>query len=119
MTDYTTVQKALEDGADPAMLCATCPWDRYCVNPPSMTRAEIDAKIAQAGAEDDRDYVQAVAAGKNPGMPTRSLLTAITFAGKDTAGALCPVFALRLRSSSGRGIADTLKDVMQKWDDGQ
>ena len=45
MTDYTAVQ--------PSMLCATCPWDRSCISPPTMTRAEIDAKMAAAAAQDD------------------------------------------------------------------
>lgn len=50
-------------------------------------------------------------------MPVATLVTAMTYAGKDLAAQLCPVFALRLRSSGGRRIADSLKDAMQAWDD--
>ena len=55
--------------------------------------------------------------GRDEGMPTGSLLTALMFAGKDTSAQVCPVFALRLRSSGGRKIADTFKGLMQGWDD--
>jgi hypothetical protein len=117
MTDYSAVQKALADGAEPAMLCATCPWDRNCFTPPAMTKAEVDAELAKAMAEDDRQRVAAQAAGRDPGMPERSLLTAIAIGGRDTMGQFCPVFALRLQSSGGRKLADMAKSVMQDWDD--
>ena len=117
MADYTAVQKALESGAEPAMLCATCPWDRTCVTPPSMTRAEIDAKIAEATAEDDKRLREAQALGKDPGMPIGTLMSAVIFGGRDTSASVCPVFALRLRSSGGRQIADEIKARMTGWDD--
>lgn len=117
MTDYGAVQKALEGGAQPSMLCTTCPWDRTCIAPPTMTRAEIDAEMAKAAKDDDRKLAEAQAAGKDPGLPTATLLTAIAIGARDTTGQFCPVFALRLRSSGGREIADGLKVSMQKWDD--
>ncbi len=117
MADYTAVQKALSDGASPAMLCATCPWDRNCITPPVITRGEIDAKVAEATAEDRKRAEAEMAAGRDPGMPTGSLLTVLTYAGKDTAAQVCPVFALRLGSSNGRKIADAIQASMQQWDD--
>jgi|SRR5579859_15850 len=117
MTDYRTVQDALKAGTDPAMLCATCPWDRNCFSPPALTQADIDQRIAEAGRVDDQRAASAVAAGRDPGMPTGTLLTALVFAGKDTSAQVCPVFALRLRSSDGRKLADTLKGLVQEWDD--
>ena len=117
MTDYKPVQKALESGADPQMLCMTCPWDRTCIAPPVMTSAEIDAQLAEATAEDDRKREAALAAGKETPMPVASMLTVIATAGKDTAGQFCPVFAVRLRSSGGRQVADELKAQMQEWED--
>ena len=117
MSDYQNVQKALAKGADPAMLCTTCPWDRYCVTPPTMTKAEIDTKLAEATKDDSEKAAHAKALGKDPGMPVGSLMAALVFAGRDTSGQLCPVFALRLRSGSGRMAADLLKNAMQKWDD--
>jgi hypothetical protein len=119
MTDYTPVQKALSDGVQPSVLCATCPWDRMCISPPTTTRAEIDARMAMAAEQDDRKLAEARAAGSDPGLPVGSLLTALTFGGRDTMATVCPVYALRLRSSSGRAIADTTRAAMQAWDDEQ
>jgi hypothetical protein len=52
--DYQRVNEALQSGADPAMLCELCPWDRLCVTPPTMTKQEIDAKMNQAKIEDEQ-----------------------------------------------------------------
>lgn len=117
MSDFESVSKALGGGADPAMLCATCPWDRNCVTPPSMTRADIDQRVQEASEKDQLNAERARAAGKDPGMPMGSLLTALMFAGRASSAEVCPVFALRLRSSGGRKIADGLKGLMQRWDD--
>jgi hypothetical protein len=117
MTDYKPVQDALAAGADPAMLCATCPWDRYCLSPPTMTRAEIDKQIKDATEQDERDRRKAVAEGRQPGMPVGAIMTAVVVGGRDTMAQICPVLALRLRSGTGRQIADRLKASMQKWDD--
>jgi hypothetical protein len=117
MSDYTAVQKALADGAEPRMLCATCPWDRNCVSPPTMTSAEIDAQIAQATEMDDKRAEEARLAGQPAPMPTGALMTAMVVGGRDTMGQFCPVFALRLRSSGGRRVADLTRSAMQSWDD--
>ena len=119
MSDYQAVQKALAAGADPGMLCTTCPWDRTCISPPSMTKAEIDAEIAKASADDDKRAAAARLAGEPAPMPTGSLMTALVYGAKDTQSQVCPVFALRLRSSGGRKIADSLRVAMQGWDDQQ
>jgi hypothetical protein len=81
MSDYQAVSKALESGADPAMLCATCPWDRTCLSPPGMSRAEVDAKIAEASTMDKKRFEEAQAAGKDPGMPVGLLVTSLVYAG--------------------------------------
>lgn len=117
VTDYSPVQKALAAGAQPAMLCATCPWDRMCITPPTMTTADIEAKMSEAARQDDERLAAAQAVGKPPEMPVGSLMTALVYAGKDTSAQVCPVFALRLRSSGGRQIADATKATMQGWDD--
>lgn len=115
--DYEPVRRALSEGLDAAMLCQTCPWDRPCVSPPTMTRAEIDAQIAEASSQDEARAAAARAAGRDPGLPTGMLLTAMTVGSADIQAQVCPVFALRLRSSAGRTIADRLRDSMQAWDD--
>lgn len=116
MTGYQAVQDALSGGADPSMLCATCPWDRNCVSPPDMTRADIDAAI-ERGEKIDEDA--ALKRGENPGtsMPLATLMTTMMFAGRENQAQVCPVFALRLRSSGGRQIADSVRASMQSWDD--
>jgi hypothetical protein len=82
------------------MLCATCPWDRNCFSPPSMTSAEIDRHVAEAARKDEQQAQEARMMGRPEVMPAGTLM-----------------FALRLRSSGGRKIADTFKGLMQEWDD--
>jgi hypothetical protein len=112
VTDYAAVKKALSEGTTPQMLCMTCPWDRNCLNPPEMTSAEVDVQLAEASAKDKQ------AQRLNPGaMPSTTLLTALVYAGKDTALQCCPVLGLRLRSGDGRKLADKIRADMQSWDD--
>jgi hypothetical protein len=119
VTDYKPVQDALAKGADPAMLCATCPWDRNCLTPPAMTSADVDARIAEMAEADKTEAARRAALGEERPMPVGALMATLVYAGRDTTGTLCPVFSLRLRSSGGRAVADLLKDTMQKWDDQQ
>lgn len=119
MSDYQAVTRALEDGADPGMLCTTCPWDRICIIPPVMTSAEIDQEVKKATEKDRAEMTRARLLGEDPGIPAGSLLTVLMIAGQDTSAQVCPVFALRLRSSGGRKTADSLKAAMQAWDDDQ
>jgi hypothetical protein len=120
LSDYQSVQKALAEGSPPSMLCATCPWDRSCLSPPTMTKAEIDAEIAKAQAQDAERAAAARRKGKTLAALDAAggvLMATVVYAGKDTSAAICPVLALRLRSSGGREIADGLKVSMQGWDD--
>ena len=117
MQDYESVTKALANGADPAMLCATCPWDRNCLNPPEMTRAEITRKIGEAAAEDRVAMSAARLAGDPTALPTATLMTAAIYGGKDTALQGCPVLGVRLRSADGRRLADAVRTLMQGWAD--
>lgn len=117
MNDYKQVTEALEGGADPSLICATCPWDRYCVSPPSMTSAQVKAEIDKASEKDREESERRKAEGKDVVMPLGSLMTAVMLGGKDTSATICPVFALRLRSSDGEHIAKSIKDEMRAWDD--
>lgn len=114
MADYEPVRKALGNGLDPAMLCQTCPWNRPCIEPPEMTLADIQARLRE-GQEMDVAARETDASGG--GLPVGTLMAAVIFGGRDTAAQVCPVFALRLRSSAGRGIADSIRASMQGWDD--
>ncbi len=117
MSDYKAVSDALAAGSDPGMLCQTCPWDRNCITPPEMSRAEVEAKLAESMRDDDRRAAEARELGKAPPMPLGGLLTAVVMGGRDTSAQVCPVFALRLRSGAGRALADSVRSAMQKWDD--
>ncbi len=114
MSGYRAVTKALAEGADPAMLCATCPWDRNCINPPAMTSGEIEQQLAEARAKDEAARA-AAPAGKS--MPAATLMTALVYAGRDTAMQACPVLGIRLRSGAGRRIADMMRAAMQSWEE--
>lgn len=105
---HEQAKAALAAGTPPELVCATCPWDRLCVEPPDMTAAEIDRKIKEAEAKDRLRDPNAVPAGM--------LMTAMVFAGKDTAGKLCPVFSLRLRED--RAVADVLRTAMRTYGEG-
>lgn len=106
---YQQVSDALKNGADPAMLCMTCPWDRFCLTPPSMSAQEIDQHIADAKRMD------AEAAAKDPQkpLPIGTLVTTMVFAGRDTQAKLCPVLAMRLKLPEGRTVVDLVKQRMQ------
>ena len=118
MTDYRKVSEALAAGTSPAELCETCPWDRYCIVAPSMTAADVDAKIKEAEVKDKAREAKMTAAEKAKGggaMPITMLLNMVAYSGEDMKAYVCPVFALRLRSRHGRGIVDGLKDTMRGW----
>lgn len=117
MSGYEAVSKALDEGAQPSLLCATCPWDRNCLTPPSMTRAEVDAEMVAAAKLDEKAARAAAAAGKASPLPERVIMTAVAVGDRDTLAGVCPVLALRLRTSAGRRVAETVKAEMQGWDD--
>lgn len=110
--DYALITKGLATGADPALICATCPWDRNCINPPMMTAGDIDQSMAAAAAAD-----QAKMTADPARPPATALLMAQIVAGRDTALPACPVLVLRLQSPGGRKIADQIRAAMQSWDD--
>jgi hypothetical protein len=105
VSNYDAVERELAAGTQPEVLCATCPWDRLCVQPPAMTKADIQAKMAEAERRDKQQL------GKE--LPLGSLLTAMTFGGRDQAGRMCPVFVLTLRSPEGRKLADSVRQMMR------
>jgi len=120
VSDYEAVRKALAEGSPAVMLCATCPWDRTCLTPPTMTRAQIDAEMEKAKEKDDIHIAGVRRRGAEPSVQEAAgnvLMAAVMFGGRDTSASICPVLALRLRSSGGREIADGLKVTMQGWDD--
>ncbi len=108
---HDQAKKELEAGTPPELVCAACPWDRLCVEPPKMTSAEVNRAIKDAEQRDvAKDPLKAQ-------MPIQTLMTTITLAGRDTSGRLCPVFVLRLRSPAGRKIVDGLREQMRTFDE--
>jgi len=71
--------------------CSTCPWSKFCITPPVMSKAEVDAKI-----QGDLDKVKET---KDEGALMQPMLSALMFSGKDTECQVCPVFAAKLRES--------------------
>jgi hypothetical protein len=63
------------------MLCATCPWDRNCISPPTMTSEEVKAKVDEAIAKEDQRVKADKRAGRAVGMPVEALMTTIVYAG--------------------------------------
>lgn len=109
---YKQVSDALKAGSNPETLCASCPWDRNCVNPPSMTPDEVAAEIEQAKREDELTMRQAAARGEST-SPVSTLLAITLLSGRDSSLPVCPVLAMRLRQGAGRGIAERIKADMQ------
>jgi hypothetical protein len=104
VSDYTTVKKAMEAGTPHEVICATCPWDRLCITPPSMSGADVEQALADAKQPRPEE------AGGGLG---RAIMTALIFAGKDTQAQLCPVFSVKLSSPDGRAIADGIRTTMR------
>lgn len=106
---HTQAREELDRGTPAELICATCPWDRLCVEPPQMSTKEIERQIKEAETKDlERDPTKSA-------MPVSMILTTLVYAGKDNAGKLCPVFALRLRGPDGRRVADGLREQMRGW----
>jgi hypothetical protein len=119
MADYAAVQKALTEGADPATMCGLCTWDRICVSPPSLTTAEVQEQVTAARREDQAAAAEARAAGRPAPFPFSAIVATAVLTGRDMASSVCPVFALRLRSSGGRVLTDRIKNIMQEWPDAE
>ena len=117
MTGYEQVAAELAKGTEPAMLCATCPWDRNCLKPPSMSTAEVSKVIDEAASQDEARMLAARASGQSVPMPAVTIMTAAVYGGRDTALEACPVLAIRLRSADGRKAAEAVKSLMQSWEE--
>ena len=103
------IREALKTGADPHMICATCPWDRTCIKPPAMTTGDVEEAL-------NPDTIRGET-GEGEGFLFAAMVKAMTFVGRDTAAPVCPVLVDRLRSSDGKRIADSLRELMTSWVD--
>ena len=117
MNDFKKVSEALQAGMEPKDICAMCPWDRLCVEPPAMLSADLQKETDQAKRLDEEQRAKATAEGRPAPLALGSLFAALVFAGKDIDAPVCPVFSVRLRSSEGRNLADLIRSTMKGWDD--
>ena len=119
MADYKQVTDALASGVEPALICSTCPWDRFCITPPSMTREDVDRQLEESKRSDEDAIAKSKAEGKDAGLGgiMGTLLTSMMVSGKDTQAQVCPVLVARMRGSEGRKIVDGVRSQMQTWDD--
>jgi hypothetical protein len=107
---HQQAKQELERGTPPDVICATCPWDRLCVEPPAMSQQEYERHIDKAKREDQERND-----GGEKSFPVGMLMTTLAFAGSVSSGRLCPVFALRLRGPDGRKVADGVRDIMRTY----
>ncbi len=85
--------------------CQTCQWNKACIDPPSMTKEEVEAKMAESKPSQDADKES----GEKSIMG--SLMSAMFFGSKDRECHVCPVFAERLRS--GPELSNQIKEIMK------
>jgi len=85
--------------------CKECPWYKACVIPMRFT------------AEDIRRQLESAAPGMNVPQPNdlslQNLLSGMATSAQNSLLEGCPIFIERLRSSPG--LAQKLKEMMQKW----
>ena len=102
---HEAAKKEIAAGTPLEVICATCPWDRLCVHPPTMTTQQVDQRIEQtASVVDGRSDRERAAA---------LIVAASVFGGKDMVGAVCPVLALRLRDD--RQVSDGIRGMMRAY----
>ncbi len=87
--------------------CKECPWYKACVIPMRFTAEDIRRQLESAGP------------GMNIPQPNdlslQNLLSSMATSAQNSLLEGCPVFIERLRSSPG--LAQKLKEMMQKWGD--
>ena len=96
--------------------CTTCTWNKQCIEPPTMTREEIEAKIdgekllpepdSLASAEEREEWEK----NSNKSL-IGGLMSVMMFSGRDTECRVCPVLAEKLRE--GPAIPAIIKEYMK------
>lgn len=84
--------------------CATCPWDRFCIRPPMMTKEEVEREIKDKMKPDKED---------KGGESTLfgGLMATMIYGGKDKECPACPVFIEELRK--GPELSKKIKELMK------
>ena len=83
--------------------CASCAWNRNCIEPPHMTEDEVKAQMEESKVEAKEQGEAGLLGG---------LMSAMFFAGKDREATVCPVIADTLRD--GPELSQYIKDYMRQ-----
>ncbi len=86
--------------------CASCPWDKLCIRPPSMTEAEVKEKMERERPSNPNDPKA------EDGALLGSMLSAIFFAGKDRECIACTAFITKLRENPE--LSNRIRAIMQE-----
>ena len=79
--------------------CATCQWNKNCIEPPTMTREEIEERVKESVDEDGDKGLM------------KGLLATMMFVGRDTQATICPIFANKLNESAE--LSNKIKELMK------
>lgn len=85
--------------------CSTCPWNKLCIQPPSMTRAEIDNKVNSSLGKMNSDKED------KEGGAIGAMMTAVMLGGRDRECFACEVFVDKLRESPE--LSNKIKELMK------
>lgn len=94
-------EKELLNAANEVLECKDCSWNKFCIEPPTMSKEEVDRTIKNAENEGKED-------------PMSSIMAMLFFGGKERQCNVCPVFANRLKTSEK--LVRAIKDIMKNWE---
>jgi len=84
--------------------CKTCQWNKLCIEPPTMTKEEVEEKTKPPELTKD---------DKGEGKLMGSMMSALFFAGRDKECTACSVFIDKLRSEPE--LSTKIKELMQSY----
>ena len=87
--------------------CSTCPWDKFCIQPPSMTEEQVEAEIKKDRGGNDPEDPKA-----REGAMIGGIMSALMFAGKDRECRACTTFITKLRE--GPELSNRIRAIMQE-----
>lgn len=82
--------------------CSTCPWNKNCIEPPSMTKEDVEKTVEEMEEK----------GGSKEGKLMSGLMSALVFVGKDKECHACPVFIEKLRQSPE--LSMKIKEIMKQ-----
>lgn len=94
------------DQAKAIVECKTCPWNRFCIEPPAMTEEEVRERLEEIEKE---------AGKRGKDSMFYMLISTMVFGHRDKECPACPVFIQRLRASPK--LVQEIREIMQSWED--